>query len=121
MGSEMCIRDSPRSDRGRDRSALRTCRTNESGAGKRRRLREQSLRFFNGALEEAPFESLRLWAIARALGDFAHLPQPGGLYDQHPELLTQWLIITSAFNEFEEDRQRKQRMNRERNRKGREF
>lgn len=44
--------------------------------------------------------------IAQAM-DFNHLPVQGGLYDQHPELLRQWLIIFQAQAEHQRKEQRK--------------
>ena len=44
--------------------------------------------------QEIPWlpESLRLFALSEAM-KFAHLPLAGGLYDQDPDLLDDWLII----------------------------
>lgn len=40
--------------------------------------------------------------------NWCHLPVAGGLYDQHPELLNQWLQIWSAKHEVDEAKRRQQ-------------
>lgn len=37
-------------------------------------------------------ESLRLFSICQAM-NFAQLPMSGGIYEQHPQLLDEWLVI----------------------------
>ena len=46
--------------------------------------------------------------MSRLLGEFNHLPQAGGLYDQHPELIVHWMIISAAHHEYEDDRRQKE-------------
>lgn len=50
------------------------------------------------------FESLRLFAICDAM-NWSHLPVLGGLYDQHPRLLEEWLIIFRMKAEHEKREQ----------------
>lgn len=37
-------------------------------------------------------ESLRLFALCQAM-EWNHLPVVGGLYDQHPQVLEEWVYI----------------------------
>lgn len=42
--------------------------------------------------------------------EWAALPIQGGLYDQHPQLLDEWLVIFAAKGRYEEqERERQQR------------
>lgn len=41
---------------------------------------------------EHPLESVRLFIICKAM-EWHHLPNAGGLYDQSPRLLDDWLYI----------------------------
>ena len=38
---------------------------------------------------------------------WTHLPCAGGIYDQHPDLLDQWLVIMKVDGESEAKRQQK--------------
>lgn len=40
--------------------------------------------------------------------NWAHLPVAGGVYDQDPELLEQWLAIWKVKNELADEEKRKQ-------------
>jgi len=54
-------------------------------------------------------ESIRLFALCRAM-EFNHLPVAGGLYDQDPELLDQWLEIwrlQAAHDKREREREKR--------------
>jgi len=42
-------------------------------------------------------ESIRLFAMCKAM-KWAHMPVPGGLFDQHPILLDQWSVIFSEIS-----------------------
>jgi hypothetical protein len=46
-------------------------------------------------------EALRLFIICEGM-NFTHLPQAGGLYDQHPRLLDRWVTIWVMRGENEE-------------------
>lgn len=48
-----------------------------------------------------------MFAIAEAM-NFNHLPVPGGLYDQHPDLLDAWETIFRIKSQEEKKRQDKQ-------------
>lgn len=61
-------------------------------------------------------ESLRLYAFAKAL-KFTHLPNAGGLYDQHPRLIDEWTTIIRVEGEVEYERQEKQRQDMAKQRK----
>lgn len=52
-------------------------------------------------------ESLRLYVFCKGL-KFTHLPVAGGLYDQHPRLVKEWLTIMGIEAEEERKRQEKQ-------------
>lgn len=52
-------------------------------------------------------ESLRLYVFCKAL-KFTHLPVAGGIYDQHPKLIRDWLTIMSIEAQEEKKRQEKQ-------------
>lgn len=56
--------------------------------------------------------SLRLYGYSKAL-KFAHLPDPGGLLDQNPILLQEWMEISMAENEEEAKKQEKEERKRE--------
>lgn len=56
--------------------------------------------------------SLRLYGYSKAL-KFAHLPDPGGLLDQNPILLQEWMEISMAENEEEAKRQKNEERKRE--------
>ena len=45
-------------------------------------------------------ESLRLFILCEAM-NWAHLPLPGGLYAQHPQLLDEWFYIFVRRSEHE--------------------
>lgn len=49
--------------------------------------------------------------------EWAHLPVAGGLYDQHPQLLDEWLIIFQV--KAEEEAKEAERRKREAKRQGR--
>ena len=44
---------------------------------------------------ERPTESMRLFALCSAM-EWAVLPISGGIYDQHPQLIDEWLVIFEA-------------------------
>lgn len=50
-------------------------------------------------VENVP-ESLRLFSLCEAMR-WNHLPSAGGLYDQHPRLLEDWLMIFNTKAEHE--------------------
>ena len=56
--------------------------------------------------------SLRLYGYSKML-KFAHLPDPGGLLDQNPVLLNEWMEIAQAENEEEAKRQKNEERKRE--------
>lgn len=57
-------------------------------------------------------ESLRLFSICQRM-KWAHLPVPGGIYDQHPQLFAEWAIIFHAQDEEEKrERERQDAKNR---------
>jgi hypothetical protein len=47
-----------------------------------------------------PPESIRLYALCKSLG-WAALPNAGGLYDQHPKLISEWETLISIESEHE--------------------
>ena len=49
-----------------------------------------------------PFASIRLFAICGAL-EWSHLPAPGALADQHPDLLVQWSYMFVEQSKYEKD------------------
>lgn len=51
-----------------------------------------------------PLTSIRLYILSKTL-KFAHLPDPGGLYDQSPILLQEWMEIAQAEGEAEQKKQ----------------
>lgn len=59
-------------------------------------------------------ESLRLYQICK-LFRWTHLPNPGGLYDQNPQLLEDFLLIAGIEGE-EQERKRKKEERSQRNR-----
>jgi hypothetical protein len=71
------------------------------GSGKRRFERQVEL-FVQGGSVEQPCEAIRLFALCQAM-NWCHLPTPGGIYDQKPKLLDQWLYIFHR-QHVEEDR-----------------
>ena len=46
-------------------------------------------------------ESIRLFNMCQAFG-FKHLPEAGGLYDQHPDLMDRFMFILAAQQEQRE-------------------
>lgn len=44
---------------------------------------------------------------------WSHLPLPGGLYEQHPDLLDQFTYIFSERNKYEAEKQEKERKEQE--------
>ena len=72
--------------------------------------------FVRGDPVERPTESMRLFALCSAM-EWAHLPVAGGLYDQHPQLLDEWLIIFQA--KAEEEAKEQERRKREAKNRGR--
>lgn len=61
-------------------------------------------------------ESLRLWIVCEGMR-WTHLPNGGGLYDQHPKLLDEWEYIFRRVARHREEEQR--RREEEANRKAR--
>jgi hypothetical protein len=57
------------------------------------------------AVENAP-ESIRLFSICEAL-KWNHLPNEGGIYDQHPDLLDQWQVVWQERAKYESEQERK--------------
>ena len=49
-------------------------------------------------------ESLRLYVLCKQM-KWTHLPNGGGLYDQHPKLLDDWLVVMNVDAESEAKRQ----------------
>lgn len=52
-------------------------------------------------------ESLRLYILCKHM-KWAHLPVGGGLYDQHPKLLDDWLIIMKVDAEQQDRKMREE-------------
>jgi hypothetical protein len=44
---------------------------------------------------------MRLFAICSAM-EWAALPVQGGIYDQHPQLIDEWMVIFEARNRHEQ-------------------
>lgn len=57
---------------------------------------------------------MRLFAICTAM-KWSHLPWPGGLYDQHPKLLDDWVYIFQEQNREQDRKDQKQKAEMERN------
>ena len=49
-------------------------------------------------------ESLRMYVLCKQM-KWTHLPNGGGIYDQHPKLLDDWLVILNVDAESEAKRQ----------------
>lgn len=65
--------------------------------------------YARGEPVENPPESLRLFALSEGM-KFAHLPSVGGLYDQHPQIIDDWLRIMQVKGEEQKkDRDRRER------------
>ena len=45
-------------------------------------------------------ESLRLYVLCKYM-KWAHLPVAGGLYDQHPKLLDEWMMIINIDSQMQ--------------------
>lgn len=58
-------------------------------------------------------ESIRLFNLAQAFS-FKHLPEPGGLYQQHPDILDRFLYILSEQQkqQKQEDKERERKQSR---------
>lgn len=52
-------------------------------------------------------ESLRLYLLCKNM-KWTHLPVGGGLYDQHPKLLDDWLIIMDLDNKAQDRKMKEQ-------------
>lgn len=52
-------------------------------------------------------ESLRLYILCKSM-KWTHLPVAGGIYDQHPKLLDDWLAIMAVDHEVEERKLKEQ-------------
>jgi hypothetical protein len=50
-------------------------------------------------------ESLRLYLLCKAM-KWTHLPVAGGIYDQHPKLLDDFLVIMEIDGKVQEDKHR---------------
>ena len=53
-------------------------------------------------------ESIRLYSICKGM-KWTHLPVEGGLYDQHPQLMDDFVVIMMAENRAERKRIEEQR------------
>lgn len=40
--------------------------------------------------------------------NWSHLPEPGGIYQQHPQLLDEWLVIWQIKSRYEKKKQQEQ-------------
>lgn len=54
-----------------------------------------------------PCESIRLFALCSAM-EWTALPVAGGLYDQHPQLVDEWLHIFARRGAHEERKRKEQ-------------
>ena len=63
-----------------------------------------------------PSTIITLFSLCEAM-KWSHLPSPGGLYDQHPDLLAGFAYIFSERNKYEREKAEKEK--REQERKGR--
>ena len=63
-------------------------------------------------------ESLRLYVFCKSIR-FTHLPVPGGLYDQNPQLMDEWDLIMAIENQVKAKRQKKQELEANRNKRRR--
>ena len=60
----------------------------------------------------SPLRSLRMYALAKSM-KFNHLPDEGGLYDQHPKLLEDWRYIMAEENKHEKAKRDEEEKKRE--------
>lgn len=56
--------------------------------------------------------SIRLFSMCRAM-KWAHLPVAGGLYDQHPKLLDDFMYIFSKQSEWDEQERKREKRKQE--------
>ena len=71
--------------------------------------------FASKPIEGSMCESLRLYAVMSAM-EFAHLPVEGGIYDQHPNFIDEFIVIAQAKSRFD----RKEHAKREREMKAKQ-
>lgn len=69
-------------------------------------------KYVKGEPVSNPLTSLRLYGYSKAL-KFSHLPDPGGLLDQNPIILQEWMEISMAENEEEARKQKEEERKRE--------
>ncbi len=59
-----------------------------------------------------PCTSIRLFAMCKAM-KWAHLPVAGGIYDQHPQLLEDFMYIFNKQAEWDELEQKREKRKQE--------
>lgn len=60
-----------------------------------------------------PHTIIRLFSMCEAM-KWSHLPSPGGLYDQHPDLLDGFMYIFAERSKYDREKQERERKEQER-------